>query len=355
MIPNNQCPVCSSELITPPRNHEKYDALIYDCPQCGRYVLECLTYVDRNFQDSKQLISAWIRRYNKRETKLPFISTHFSDEDWFKNLRNMGFPQTVTEKLDELLRAYADIVKDDYGKIIKVNLHPTLIADIAAKNLDEIKGLNQLLSELGYIWTEPSHSNIHIRINANGWQRIAELNKSISTSDSAFIAMWFDPQTNNYREAIKEALTACGYKPVIVDDTEFNDFIMDEVITLIRQARFLIADLTCIPEDVNAANSKVTGGVRGGVYWEAGMAYGMEKTVIQTCRNDDCSRTRIHFDLNQYRTILWEEDKLTTGHIELYNHVDNPSFAQKLAQHIMVTVGKGSYNHQVNNSSISTI
>ncbi len=320
MIPNKQCPVCSSELITPPRVHEKYDALIYDCPQCGKYVLEHLTEVDQNFHASKQLISAWIRRYNKRENKFPYISINFSNEDWFKNLRNMGFPQTVTEKLDELLRAY-----------------------IAAKNLDEIKGLNQLLSELGYIWTEPSHINIHIRINAKGWQRIAELNKSISTSDSAFIAMWFDPQTNNYREAIKEALTACGYKPVIVDDTEFNDFIMDEVITLIRQARFLIADLTCIPEDANANNSKITGGVRGGVYWEAGMAYGMGKTVIQTCRNDECSRTRIHFDLNQYRTILWEEDKLTTGHIELYNHVDNPSFAQKLAQHIMVTVGKGSY------------
>ncbi len=340
---DTQCPVCSSKLETAPANHQRYDALIYDCPQCGKYVLENLAEVDRNFHDSKQLISAWIQLQNKRGNNRPFISVHFFDEDWFKNLRNMGFPQTVNEKLNGLLKAYADIVKDNYTEIVAVDQHLELVSDIAAKNLGEIYGLNRLLVELNYIEPKSTPKIDRVRLTAKGWQRIAELNKSISTSDSAFIAMWFDPQTNDCREAIKEAVTACGYNPVIVDDTEFNDFIMDEVITLIRQARFLIADLTCIPEEVNNNNSQVKGGVRGGVYWEAGMAYGMGKTVIQTCKEDDCSINRIHFNLNQYTTIRWEENNLTTGHIEPYNHVDNPSFAQKLAQRIMATVGKGSY------------
>jgi len=342
-MPDAQCPICSHILETAPKNSGKFDALIYDCPQCGEYELFEFAHRNPEFHDSKQLISAWIRLQNKRGKYRPSISDSFFEEDWFKNLPNMGFPQSVTEKLDELLIAYADIAKDDYGKIIKVELHPTLIADIAAKNLDEIISLNDLLSQLEYIGTEATHINMHICMKIKGWQRIAELNKSISTSDSAFIAMWFDPQTSNYRDAVKEAVTACGYKTVIVDDTEFNDFIMDEVITLIRQARFLIADMTCTPEHDISENSKVTGGVRGGVYWEAGMARGMGKAVIQTCKKDDCSSRRIHFDLKQYKTIFWEEDKLTTGHIELYNHVDNPSFAQKLASHIIVTVGKGSY------------
>ena len=345
-MPDIQCPICSNDLITAPRGLENRDASSYDCPQCGKFVMEALADVDRELPVYKHLISSWIRLQNKRGNNCPFISVRFFEEDWFTNLRNMGFPQTVNEKLDGLLKAYADIAKDDYVKIIKIDLHPALIADIAAKNSDEIKGLNQLLSELEYIWTEPSHPNIHVRLTAKGWQRIAELNELISTSDSAFIAMWFSPLTRNYREAIKEAVTACGYKPVIIDDTEFNDFIMDEVIALIRQARFLIADMTCMPEKDNVDNSKVTGGVRGGVYWEAGMAYGMGKTVIQTCKKDDCSIRRIHFDLNQYRTLFWDEDNLTTGHIELDNHVDNPSFAQELAQHIMATIGKGSYTSQ---------
>jgi len=252
----------------------------------------------------------------------------------------MGFPQTVSEKLDALLKTYADMIKDDYNEIVGVENHLELVSNIAAKNMNEITGLNRLLAELEYINLEGGHLN-RVRISAKGWQRIDYLSKSISNSDSAFIAMWFDPQTNDCREAIKEAVTVCGYKPVIVDDTEFNDFIMDEVITLIRQARFLIADLTCIPEE--DSGTKVTGGVRGGVYWEAGMAYGMGKTVIQTCKEDDCSINRIHFDLNQYTTIRWEDNNLTTGQIDLNNHIDNPSFAQKLAERIMATVGKGSY------------
>ncbi|GAI27661.1 unnamed protein product [marine sediment metagenome] len=62
-----------------------------------------------------------------------------------------------------------------------------------------------------------------------------------------------------------------------------------------------------MPEEDN--KTKVTGGVRGGVYWEAGMAYGMGKTVIQTCIATEESKRRIHFDLNQYRTIFWRKLK----------------------------------------------
>ncbi len=338
-----QCPVCSSKLETAPTPHQKYDALTYDCPQCGKYVLEEFADTNRELYDSKQLISAWIRLQNKRGNNGPFISANFSKEDWFKNLRNMGFPQTVNEKLDGLLKAYADIVRDDYDKMVKTIQHPTLISDIAGKNYEEIKGLNRLLAELEYLWSEPSHPNEHIRITAKGWQRIDNLLKPSYSSDLAFIAMWYDPSLDNYRESVKKAITVCGYEPIIIDDVDFNDFIMDEVIQFIRQARFLILDLTCSPEIDIQANSKVIRGVRGGVYWEAGMAYGLGKTVIQTCRDDDCSKRRIHFDLSQYQTIFWKQDELTTEIRPFSSHISNPTFTERLAQRILATVGKGNY------------
>lgn len=341
---NTQCPVCSSELVRPSTTHEKYDAEKYDCPQCGKYALEEFAERNREFYVNKQLISAWIRLQNKRNN-YPFIGDNFPEEDWFKNLSNMGFPQTVNEKLDGLLKAYADILKDDYNETIKVEQRLDLVSDIAAKNLDEIIGLNRFLADLEYIEYISIVGTLGygIRPTAKGWFRIGDLNESISTSNSAFIAMWYGPQTARFREAAIQAVTACGYKPIIVDDTEFNGFIMDEVITLIRQSRFLIADLTCMPEEDNKNKPRVTGGVRGGVYWEAGMAYGMGKTVIQTCIDTEESNRRIHFDLNQYRTIFWKEEELITDIIDLINPVKNPSFTQKLAQHIMATVGKGSY------------
>lgn len=342
-MPDMQCPVCSSELKTAPKQSEKAFASINDCPQCGGYILGDLAILSQELRDSKQLISAWLRLQNKRGNNHFFIEDEFPTHDWFKNLRNMGFPQMVNEKLDGLLKAYADIVKDDYNKIVAVEQYPELVSDIAAKNLDEIIGLNQLLAELGYIWTDPSDIYRDVRLRAKGWLRIDDLSKSISTSDSAFIAMWYNPLTAGLREAAIQAVTACGYKPVTVDDTEFNGFIMDEVITLIRQARFLIADLTCMPEEDDKTKTKVNGGVRGGVYWEAGMAYGMGKPVIQTCMANEESDRRIHFDLKQYRTIFWKEDKLITGSIDPTIPVKDPSFAQELAQHIWLTVGKGSY------------
>ena len=340
---DTQCPVCSNKLEIAPKPSEKYAALIYDCPQCGRYELEELASTNRELYDARQFISAWIRLQNKRRNNRPFISDHFSADDWFKNLRNIGFPQTVNEKLNGLLKAYADIVKDDCQKMVDVEQHLELVSDIAAQNLGEISGLNRLLAELEYIGPDPSDIYRCVRLTAKGWLRIDDLSKSISTSDSAFIAMWYSPLTASFQEAAIQAVNACGYKQVIVDDTEFNGFIMDEVITLIRQARFLIADLTCMPEEDNKAKTKVNGGVRGGVYWEAGMAYGMGKPVIQTCMATEESKRRIHFDLKQYRTIFWKEDELITGIIDPTIPVKNPSFAQELAQHIMVTVGKGSY------------
>ena len=340
---DTQCPVCSNKLATDPEVSQHAFASFYDCPQCGKYVLGDLVEVDRHFHDSKQLISAWIRLQNKHRNNRPFIGDHFFEEDWFKNLRNMGFPQTVNEKLDGLLKAYADIVEDDYAKIVKANQYPTLISDIAGKNYEEIVGLNQLLVELEYLWSAPPHQNEHIRITAKGWQRIDDLSKPSYSSDLAFIAMWYDPSLDDYRESVKKAITECGYEPIIIDDIDFNDFIMDEVIQLIRQARFLIADLTCSPEIDMPDNPKVIQGVRGGVYWEAGMAYGLGKTVIQTCRDDDCSKRRIHFDLSQYQTIYWKQDELTTEIRPLSSHIAAPTFTERLAQRIFATIGTGNY------------
>ena len=341
-MPDMQCPVCSSELKTVPKPSEKAFASINDCPQCGRYLLEDLALSDQELHDSRQLISAWLRLQNKRGNNRFFIEDGFPTHDWFKNLRNMGFPQTVNEKLDGLLKAYADIVKDDYNEIVAVEQYPELVSDIAAKNLDEIKGLNRLLAELKYIEADPSFSDRHVRLTAKGWLRIDDLSKSISTSDSAFIAMWYDPSLQSYRDSAIAAVISCGYRPLIVDLHEFNDFIMDTVVAMIREARFLIADLTCRPE-IAAGEGKVKQGVRGGVYWEAGMAYGMGKTVILTCEDDGESRHRIHFDLQQYQTIFWKQHELSTTIRDITSPIPDANLAEKLAQRILATIGKGTY------------
>ncbi|OGN88650.1 MAG: hypothetical protein A2158_08065 [Chloroflexi bacterium RBG_13_46_14] len=338
------CPVCSYTLESPSCPYENIvGASIYTCPQCGHFILSKYITYEEGFKEFKNLISAWIRKQNKRGNYYPIVGGNGNLEKWFQDLQYMGFPETVNEKLNMLLKTYADMAGDDYNKIIAVENHPELVSDIAAKNLGEINGLNRLLRQLEYIGDAQARDIDRVRLTAKGWFRVEEISISTSTTDSAFIAMWFTPQTNDCREAIKAAVIASGYNPIIVDETEFNDFIMDEVTTLIRQARFLIADLACIPEVSNDSMSLVTGGVRGGVYWEAGMAYGLGRTVILTCKDVESSKNRIHFDLKQYQTILWKEEELNPDIRKDIVHINTPSFTEKLYQRILSTVGRGSY------------
>ncbi len=77
---------------------------------------------------------------------------------------------------------------------------------------------------------------------------------------------------------------------------DFNDEIVDEIISEIRKSKFIVADFT---------------GNRGGVYYEAGFAKGLGLEVIFCCKKDDFKN--MHFDVNHKNYIVWE-----TGE-DLYN------------------------------------
>jgi nucleoside 2-deoxyribosyltransferase len=103
------------------------------------------------------------------------------------------------------------------------------------------------------------------------------------------IAMWFNPLMDAARaEGLEPAIRQAGYSPVIVSGVEHINKIDDEIISLIRKSKFLVADFT---------------GHRGGVYFEAGFAMGLALPVFWTCRQDDLSN--LHFDIRQYNCIDW--------------------------------------------------
>lgn len=340
---DNSCPICGSTLQSEPKPSQHFAATVHQCPRCGQYRLSHHIQHDQRFDTAKHLISAWIRHQHKLGEYNPLVGQSDGSGDWFDNLQRAGFPQGVSEKLDALLLAYADIVKDEYAKIVKTQLYPFLPSEIAARDMNEVKGLNEYLEQLGYVSCPGSNSCEHISVTAKGWFRINELRRASKLSDSAFIAMWFDNCMDKYRQAVMEAVTYCGYNPIIIDEHEFNGFVMEQVISLIGRSRFLIADLSCRPEIDDAKNPKVKQGVRGGVYWEAGIAYGMGKIVIQTCQSSDESKRRVHFDLDQYQTIFWREDELTPDIRDLTKPISNPNFAERLAQRIITTVGRGAH------------
>lgn len=337
------CPICGENY---PQNSIKElpGGLLfeYNCERCGKYKIsrKLIDDHDHPWLEIKHLVSAWVRRENRAGIS-PTIEVGADVNEWVNQFRRMGFPETINGKLDDLLRAYADSTEGDYKRTLEPE-QPQLISKVAAKDKGEIIGLTTLLRELTYIEQDKDHSPR--TISAKGWLRIDELNKAIITSDSAFMAMWFSNETKKYREAVIAAINYCSYKPVIIDQEEYNGFIMDQIVSSIKQARFLIADFTCRPETTEGSNEgKVRNGVRGGVYWEAGMAYGLGRPVIHTCEDNQETKNRIHFDVNQYNTIFWESDDLGTTIRSLEESRSNPTFAERLAAQIMATIGKGSY------------
>ena len=106
--------------------------------------------------------------------------------------------------------------------------------------------------------------------------------------------MWFDESMDEvWEEGFRPAIRDAGYEGVRIDRKEHLSKIDDEIIAEIRRARFLVADFT-----------QGETGPRGGVYYEAGFAHGLNIPVVFTCRKD--ALEKIHFDTRQYPHIVWE-------------------------------------------------
>ncbi len=77
--------------------------------------------------------------------------------------------------------------------------------------------------------------------------------------------------------------------PIRIDLVHHNEKICDKIMAEIRSSQFLVADVT---------------GQRQGVYFEAGFAMGLGRSVIWTCREDQLEE--VHFDTRQYSHIVWK-------------------------------------------------
>ncbi len=183
-----------------------------------------------------------------------------------------------------------------------------LLASSECVNHEELYFLLSYLQERHWI-QDYNKNNREQRcvLTVRGHARLAELERVVPESSKVFIAMWFNPEmTEAYEKGIAPAIKEAGYEPVRIDRKNHLNKIDDEIISEIRRARFVVADFTHGEE-----------GVRGGVYYEAGFAHGLQIPVIFTCHENMIDK--IHFDTRQYNHILWKaSDDL---HNQLVNRI----------------------------------
>lgn len=134
------------------------------------------------------------------------------------------------------------------------------------------------------------------RLTFDGWLKFEELKRNVSDSRIAFMAMDFkEPELDKiYKEHFKPAVKATGFELQSLRENPPAGLIDNRLLVEVRNARFVIADLT----HKNA-----------GAYWEAGLAEGLGKPVIYMCEEKVFEADPTHFDTNHHHTVLWNTDK----------------------------------------------
>lgn len=125
-----------------------------------------------------------------------------------------------------------------------------------------------------------------------GWETLEPSRQGIL--GRCFVAMACDPGLDSaYVDGILAAVKVdCGCEPILIEKEQHNDKICDRALAEIRRAEFVIANVTLH---------------RQNVYFEAGFALGLGRDVIWTCREDEFTREKQHFDTRQYPHIIWKD------------------------------------------------
>lgn len=141
------------------------------------------------------------------------------------------------------------------------------------------------------------------RLTPKGFEELERVQGSTADSANAFVAMWFDASMDEaYEKGIEPAIRRAGYVPIRIDKKEHNNKIDDEIIADIKRSRFIVAEFTCAT--VTDGEGEAHALPRGGVYFEAGFAYGLGLPVVWICREDHMGL--VHFDTNHFAHILWQ-------------------------------------------------
>lgn len=216
---------------------------------------------------------------------------------------------SVEERADNLLR-YLDGKSDLLGHVVKfyaldnskvLETEFELLAWTASRKISEVITLGEYCHEQEWVRhrtterTGASRNTLHeLMLRPPGYARLADLDGVNSGSEQGFVAMWFDDSmAAAYSDGIEVAIREGGYRPLRIDRKEHIDKIDDQIVAEIRRSRFVVADFTSEPNKP-----------RGGVYYEAGFAQGLNIPVIWTCRQDLIDQ--VHFDTRQFNHIVWE-------------------------------------------------
>ncbi len=333
------CFICGNQAIA----NQFSDKIAYNvsCHTCGRYNIteEAADDMPSFIKNKHYILSGLTREATSRGNYLNIDSKNYEEI-----IDSAIVPNNPMEAIDRIILY---LVKEEKTYNAVVLLDPLYYPIAYAKNEEEFIYLCKRASELGYL---KDFNENKYRLEIKGWDRYNEIKNSKFNSNNVFVAMWFDKSTKILRNTIKESILKAGYDHIIVDESDFTGNIMDYVLGSINQSKFLIADFTTLPEEVERDNQgneigKTKAGVRGGVYYETGFAKGIGLEIIHLCKDDPLSTSRLHFDIAQENTIFWNDLDIKSSHVRYLKDRGNTfspvNLAEKIYDRIIRIFGMG--------------
>ncbi len=253
--------------------------------------------VQRLPDDQKALLTTWLVDERRHGNAPPIIDTGVLLR--LSELR----PLRLQERKDRLLLLLKS-ENDDVGHRFTTSdpskpkdadrLVALLGAWTGSRNRKEVVWLIEELVKDHFLH-RPGGQRHDFTIDSRGWERLEEIQYLHVPSKQGFVAMWFDPSmTAAFDDGFAPAIRECGYVPMRIDSKEHANKIDDEIILEIRRSRFVVADFTSEPDKP-----------RGGVYFEAGFAMGLNIPVIWSCKS--ALINQVHFDTRQFNHITWDD------------------------------------------------
>ena len=221
------------------------------------------------------------------------------DKDWVE-----GHWDRIPPAEDRMLMLLRELIRcDDAGKEPNGNLQ---MAAGGCRNEKDLGEMVRHAMEKG--WTgslDPNSAATRTdRINFSARLHVEERTRDLDMGRQGFVAMWFNPCMDEaYAKGICPAIRDAGFEPRLINDRGFTGGVVDEILAEIRKSKFVVADFTSCDECKACEQCKHIG-ARGGVYFEAGFALGLDKTVFLTCHEDRVKA--IHFDINHLNRIQWK-------------------------------------------------
>lgn len=279
----NICWICAGEFAEPwPRSG---DLVHVSCTTCGRYdITGSLIASAYPLPESERYrMSFWCKRRQLEGREPPLLSSHAIAAVVAQ------LPNPATHEKPDLLLASLTLRSPRPGEYIRIDdWRERSLA--CARDQSELNFFIRCLLERQEVSLCPPGIE-GIVITGRGWERAAQLLDRPETSKAAFVAMKFNEEMLPlWRSAFAPAIERAGFTPRLANDPQHNEQIDAHIITELKQCRFVIADVTF---------------AAAGVYFEAGYALGMGRSVIWTCRRDR-HKIDMHFDTRQYNHILWD-------------------------------------------------